>query len=138
MSHLYIGSTSCLASSLGQPYVHFMYWVDHMSPLSMGLTLWSLRHTSKVCTFSFKSCSKWVAGRYKTKWPFWEQKDSGHHYLPWTGMSNPNNRYLKWNGNPRTARIPKIRTGLILLLYLGKIFRPIFSTHVFPMRITVR
>jgi hypothetical protein len=47
------------------------------------------------------------------------------------GMSDPNEQYLRQNGNSCTDKIPKIRTGLILLLSLGKLFRPIFNPH-FP------
>ncbi len=42
MSHLYIGSTFCLASLMSRPYDHFMYWVDLVSPLSMGSVLSSI------------------------------------------------------------------------------------------------
>jgi hypothetical protein len=48
-----------------------------------------------------------------------------------SGMSEPNEWYLRRNGNSRTTKIPKICTGLILLLSLGKIFRAIFLPH-FP------
>jgi len=42
------------------------------------------------------------------------------------GMSDPNEWYLRRNGNSRTAKIPKTCISPILLPSLGKIFRPIF------------
>jgi hypothetical protein len=42
------------------------------------------------------------------------------------GMSNPNKRYDRQNGNSHTVKITKFHTILILLPSLGKIFHLIF------------
>ncbi len=42
------------------------------------------------------------------------------------GMSDPNKRYDRENGNSLTVKIRKFCTGLIILLSLGNIFHLIF------------
>jgi hypothetical protein len=39
------------------------------------------------------------------------------------GMSDPNKRYDRQNGNSRTVKLTFFNTGLIILPYLGQLFR---------------
>ena len=45
-------------------------------------------------------------------------------------MSDPNERYLRWNGNSRTAKFLKFHTSQILLQSLGKIFNFNFLSRI--------
>jgi hypothetical protein len=61
---------------------------------------------------------------------------SQHEYK--SGMSDPNKWYNRWNGNSRTVKITFFRTGLIILLSLGKLFCLIYFTKVLTVRMKVR
>jgi hypothetical protein len=54
------------------------------------------------------------------------------------GMSDPNKRYDRRNGNSCTVKITFFRTGQIILPSLGKLFRLIYFPRVLPTKMRVR
>jgi hypothetical protein len=63
-------------------------------------------------------------------------RETQHHSA--SGMSDPNKRYDRQNGNSRTVKIKFFCTGLIILLYLGKLVRLNFFVLFLLTRMTAR